>query len=97
MNAPLAHSRAVDLLAQAIEYARGDLDRTKPINERVRIFWAAVVAARNLGASDVVRDEFVQLATEVGLSADLGQHAAETIGHLVRWGLFARNPFGKVT
>jgi hypothetical protein len=101
MNAPLAPPRAVDLLAQAIEYARGDLDRAKPINERVRIFWAAVVAARDLGATDVVRDEFVLLAIDTGLFAELEKHppyaAGETIEHLIRWGLFARNPFGKAT
>jgi hypothetical protein len=100
MSAPFAPPRAIDLLANAIEYTRCELDRTKPINDRVRIFWAAVVAARNLGATDVVRDEFLLLAADVGLFADLAQHppyaAEETIEHLIRWGLFARNPFGKV-
>ena len=96
MSAPFAPPRAIDLLANAIEYTRCELDRTKPINERVRIFWAAVVAARSLGATDVVRDEFLLLAVDVGLFADLGQHADQTIEHLIRWGLFARNPFGRV-
>jgi hypothetical protein len=97
MNAPLAHSRAVDLLAEAIEYARAELDRSKPVADRIRIFWAAVVAARSLAATDIVRDEFNQLANDVGLFADLGKHAEETIEHVIRWGLFARNPFGKAT
>jgi hypothetical protein len=96
MSAPFAPPRAIDLLANAIEFTRCELDRAKPINDRVRIFWAAVVAARNLGATDVVRDEFLLLAADVGLFADLGQHADQTIEHLIRWGLFARNPFGRV-
>jgi hypothetical protein len=97
MSAPFAPPRAIDLLANAIEFTRCELDRAKPINDRVRIFWAAVVAARSLGATDVVRDEFLLLAADVGLFADLGQHADQTIEHLIRWGLFGRNPFGKVT
>ena len=96
MSAPFAPPRAIDLLANAIEFTRCELDRAKPITARVRIFWAAVVAARNLGATDVVRDEFLLLAADVGLFADLGQHADQTIEHLIRWGLFARNPFGRV-
>jgi hypothetical protein len=96
MSAPFAPPRAIDLLANAIEFTRCELDRAKPINDRVRIFWAAVVAARDLGATDVVRDEFLLLAVDVGLFADLGQHADQTIEHLIRWGLFGRNPFGKV-
>jgi len=96
VSAPFAPSRAIDLLAQAIEYTRVELNPAKPLNERVRIFWAAVVAARSLGATDVMRDEFLLLAVDVGLFADLGQHADQTIEHLIRWGLFGRNPFGKV-
>jgi hypothetical protein len=96
MNAPFAPPIAIDLLAQAIEYTRGELDRRGAVNERVRIFWAAVVAGRHLGATDVVREEFLQLATDTGLITDLGLHAAETIEHLIRWGMFGRNPFGKV-
>jgi len=101
VSAPFAPPRAIDLLAQAIEYTRVELNPAKPINDRVRIFWAAVVAARDLGAADVVHDEFLLLANDVGLFADLAQHppyaAQETIEHLIRWGLFARNPFGKAT
>jgi hypothetical protein len=96
VSAPFAPPRAIDLLANAIEFTRCELDRAKPINDRVRIFWAAVVAARNLGATDVVRDEFNQLANDLGLFADLGKPAEKTIEHVIRWGLFARNPFGKV-
>ncbi|SNB54310.1 hypothetical protein SAMN05414138_10219 [Rhodoplanes sp. JGI PP 4-B12] len=90
-------SRAVDHLAQAIDYVRPKLERTGPITERARTFWAAVRAARKLAATDVIHDEFRQLAIDTGLFADLGDHppyaAGETIEHLIRWGLFARNPF----
>jgi hypothetical protein len=84
---------AVDLLAEAVERARGDLHRTIPLKQRCRNFWSAVKAARNLGASDVVESDFAQLAAETGLTADLGRHAGETIEHLARWALLKRNPF----
>jgi hypothetical protein len=97
MTAPAAQPVAVQLLAQAIERIRSELDRAKPINERVRVFWANV-AARDLGTAEV-RERFWQLAIDVGLYADLGRHpphaAKETIEHLIRWGLLERNPFGK--
>ena len=57
----------LDLVAQAADYVRPHLDRSKPIGERLRALWAAVVAARDFGASDVVEEEFLQLARETGL------------------------------
>ncbi len=88
----------VDLLAQAIERVRPKLERTAPIKERVRVFWAAIVSARNLGTGDVIHDRFRQLAVDTGLRADLSKHppynANETIEHLIRWGLLDRDPFG---
>jgi hypothetical protein len=93
MTAHVAPPPVADLLAHAIEYTRAELGRATSVRERVRIFWAAVAAARNLAASDVVRDEFLLLAVDTGLARDL-PHADETIPHLIRWGLFARNPFG---
>jgi len=84
---------AIDLFAQAIEHVRRDLDRSTPLSQRIRTFWAAIKAARDLGASDVVECDFAQLAAETGLTADLGRHAGETIEHLTRWALLERNPF----
>jgi hypothetical protein len=84
---------AVDLLAQAVERTRGDLDQSLPLKQRVRNFWSAVKAARDLGSSDVVGSDFAQLAAETELTADLGRHAGETIEHLARWALLKRNPF----
>jgi hypothetical protein len=81
---------AVDLLAAAIERVRAALDQTMPLPRRVRIFWAGVVASRNLGASDMIADDFLALAKGCGLHDELG---AETINHLIRWGLLDRNPF----
>lgn len=90
---------ALDLLKEAIDLARQHLDREKQITTRVKIFWAAVAGARRLGAADVVRDEFFDLAVASGLFGELERvppyAAGETIEHLIRWGLLRRNPFGK--
>jgi hypothetical protein len=96
MSVHVSQPLAVDLLAQAIELARPHLDRSVAIVPRVRLFWAAVVAARDLGTSDVVQEEFTQLARDTGLTADLGRHGEEDVEHVVRWGLLNRNPFGRL-
>ena len=54
--------------------------------------WAGVVAARGLGASDIVEGEFFRLAHETGLFADLGRHADEDLRHVIRWAMLNRNP-----
>jgi hypothetical protein len=89
---------ACDLLSQAIEIVRPQLRRSKPLKERVAIFWSAIAAANDLAAADVLRAEFLQLAKDSGLAADLKQHADlahsdETLEHLLRWGLLQRKPF----
>jgi hypothetical protein len=89
MNAPL------DLLSQAIMRVRPHLDRSVPVRDRIRIFWCGVVAARKLGASDVVTEEFTELARSSGLAADMARHGGdEGIAHVIRWGLLNRDPFG---
>ena len=100
MNAitPFKTAPACDLLTQAIEIVRPQLKRSKPLTERVATFWAAVAAACELAAVDVVREEFLQLAENSGLAADLRRHADfadsdKTLEHVLRWGLFRRNPF----
>jgi hypothetical protein len=82
-----------DLLSQAITYVRPHLDRSLPTGDRLRAMWAAVVAARDLAASDVVAEEFMQLAHESGLAADLGRHADDDLRHVARWAMLGRNPF----
>jgi hypothetical protein len=85
--------KSADLLAQAADHIRPYLDRTKPVGERLRTLWAGVVAARDLGASDAVEEEFFQLAQEAGLVADLGYHALADLRHVIRWALLDQNPF----
>lgn len=80
----------VDLLDQAIDHVRPHLDCSVPLVKRARVFWAAVAAARNLGAADVVEADFAQLAADTGLSRDLRR---EDLQHLLRWGQLNRNPF----
>jgi hypothetical protein len=86
---------AIDLLALAIERTRPELASTIPNKVRVRTLWAAVKAARDLGAHDAVADAFQELAVEVGLVRDLGWHGDEDIRHAISWGLRGMNPFEK--
>jgi hypothetical protein len=81
---------AIELLAQAIEELRPHVDPSLPIVERARNFWAAISAARDLGAVDVIAQDFLQLAHGTGLVRELGLDA---VHHLIRWGLLDRNPF----
>jgi hypothetical protein len=81
------------LIDQAIGYVRPHLDCSIPVSDRIRNLYAAVVAARDLGASDVIEDEFMRLAGETGLARDLGRHADETLRHVIRWAMLGRNPF----
>jgi hypothetical protein len=91
---PLTESDGIALLTQAIQCVRPDLDRVKPIKQRVRAFWAGVVAARG-APSALAHAQFLELALDSGLFADLTA-ADTTIEHLLRWGLLGRDPFGKV-
>jgi hypothetical protein len=86
---------STDLLDQATERVRPRLDRNRPAGERLRALWSGVVAARKFGAADIVANEFMQLAIASGLRADLGRHADEDLEHVIRWGLLARDPFGR--
>jgi hypothetical protein len=83
----------LDLVAQAADYVRPHLDRSKPIGERLRALWAAVVAARDFGASDVIEEEFLRLARDTGLSAELGHSADADLRHVIRWAIRDLNPF----
>jgi hypothetical protein len=83
----------VDLLTAATNYVRPYLDRSIPVSERLRTLWAAVVAARDLAARDVVEGEFTQLARDTGLAAALGRHADDDLRHVIHWALHDQNPF----
>ena len=65
----------------------------RPIKQRIRAWWAAVKVARQYGASDVVRSEFMRLARESGLVADLGRHGEEDATHVLDWAARGMNPF----
>jgi hypothetical protein len=85
---------SVDLLARAIEHVRPHLNPSLPIGERVRNFWAGVVASRDLAAADVIEAEFLPLARETGLYRDLGWHAEQDLRHVIHWAMINQNPFG---
>ena len=93
MSAPFTSPLAIDLLAEAVAYVRPRLEGANPICDRLRTLWAAVVAARDLGASDVVEDEFFKLARDTGLAVDLGRHADADLRHVIRWAILSLNPF----
>jgi hypothetical protein len=84
---------AVEMLAEAIEVVRTELMEADRLAQRVRIFCLGLEAGRDLGASDVVHDEFVLLAADVGLLHQFVAEqppcsyaaAAETINHLIRF------------
>ena len=88
-----ASPSTIDQLSQAADYVRPLLDRSKSRGERLRTLWAAVVAASDLGASDVVEEEFLRLARDTGLVADLGSRADVDLRHIIRWALLEQNPF----
>jgi hypothetical protein len=96
MNAPFEVPPVADLLTQAIEIIRPQLNRSTSLKQRVEIYWSAVAAAGNLATADIVHDEFLGLATETGLADDLRQSlydSDKTLEHVLRWGLLRRNPF----
>jgi hypothetical protein len=92
MTAPLSPP-AIDLLTLAADYVRPLLGRSSPLGERLQTLWAAVVAARDIGASEVVEAEFLRLARDSGLFADLGRHANADLRHVIRWAMLNQNPF----
>jgi hypothetical protein len=93
MTAHFTPPPSADLLSQAIDFLRPQLDRAQPIGERLRILWAGVLAARDLGATDLIEAEFGALALDTGIHADLGRHADEDIRHVIRWAMLGQNPF----
>jgi hypothetical protein len=89
----LPPAAAVDLLDKAVRHVRPILHLSTPVGERLRCLWAAVVAARDLGASDILQARFLKLARETDLFADLGRRAEEDLRHVIRWAMLNRNPF----
>jgi hypothetical protein len=93
VNAPLSSAPATDLIESAAKYVQPYLDCSIPVSDRVRNLWAAIVAARDMGASDVIEREFMRLAHDTGLARDLGRHADEDLRHVIRLAMLGRNPF----
>jgi hypothetical protein len=91
---------AVDLLAQGIQRVRRGLLAATTLPQRVRIFCAGLKVCRDLGASDVVHDEFVLLAVDSGLFDEFASKppyaAAAMIDHLIRF-TFLEGPVRRVT
>jgi hypothetical protein len=84
---------ATDLLTEAVAYVRPRLEGTIPIGDRLRTLWAGVAASRHLGSSDVVEAEFLKLARQTGLTAELGHHADTDLLHVIHWAMRDMNPF----
>jgi len=87
---------ARDMLADAVAYVRPHLSRGGSAGDRLRTLWAGVKAARDLGAADVVEDEFVGLACDAGLVIDdpaRGLFGEKTVRHVIRWAMLGMNPF----
>jgi hypothetical protein len=56
-------------------------------------FGLALWRPATLGATDVVEEEFLRLARDSGLYADLGSHADADLRHIIRWAMLDQNPF----
>ena len=106
MNAPVRNQPAVDFLQQVINYARPQVaDQSAPTKERVEMLWAYAKHSRELAASDVLHDAFMQLAVDAKLIGPNGwwlpgdvrdsirRHGREDIDHVIRWALLGQNPF----
>jgi hypothetical protein len=93
VSAPFKSLRAVDPLTEALAYARPRLEGANTIGDRLRTLWAAVVAARDIGPSNLVEEEFFKLARDTGLAADLGSRADADLRHVIRWAMLGMNPF----
>jgi hypothetical protein len=85
--------QAVDLVDRAMSFMRSRLSPSRSVEDQMRDFWAGVVAARNYADRDIIEDQFVRLAREVGRTGRLGRRADEDIRHVIRWALHNRNPF----
>ena len=93
MSAHFPPPNPVDLLSQAREHVRPHLDRSQPVTYRLRALWAATTAAVACGAIDVVEAEFLDLARDTSLIADLGRHGEADARHVIRAAMLGTNPF----
>jgi hypothetical protein len=66
-----------------------------PIGGRYRCRLCARQNGSRAIAFDVVVDEFVSVAAETGLIADLGRHGVEDIAHTIDRAMRGLDPIGK--
>jgi hypothetical protein len=97
----------VDLLASALDRVRPLLMNARTTKDRVRLLWAAIKKSRDLGAPDVVSEEFMRLAIETNLIDRRGRwtgsdvreserrFGAEDVAHVISWAMRGWNPFGE--
>jgi hypothetical protein len=90
-----AGAAMIALLTKVVDQLRPLLARDIPVRERIVDCWSVIVESRDLGASDVVEDDFRRAAAETGLIADLGRHGHEDFEHVLRAGMRGWNPFEK--
>jgi len=83
----------VGLITEAIAFARPRLESPDAIGDRLRTLWAAVVAARDMAADEVVEGEFLRLALDTDLASDLGRHAEADLRHVIHCAMLGQNPF----
>ena len=81
----------------------------RPTKERIRLLWAAAKTARDLAATDVVADTFIELAVETKLidakecwtGSDVAEHrrsyGRQDVAHVITWGLRGWNLFEQGT
>jgi hypothetical protein len=81
-----------DMLRKAVAHVRPHMDGGT-VGDRLRLLWAGVAAARELDGCDAIEDEFLALARNSGLAADLGRHADADLRHVIRWAMLGQNPF----
>jgi hypothetical protein len=81
-----------DLLSAAVAQVRPHMERGT-VGDRLRTLWAGVTAAGDLAAADAIQVEFMTLARDTGLAADLGHHADADLRHVIRWAMLGQNPF----
>jgi hypothetical protein len=108
MSAPVKNPPAVDYLQQVIDNARSQItDQRATTKQRVQALWGYAKHSRELAASDVLHDAFMELAVEAGLidangwwlpkdvRASIRRYGREDIEHVILWALRGQNPFEK--
>lgn len=83
----------VDLLTHAVAVTRRHIEVATTPHARLRALWAGAKHARDMASSDVVADEFLQLAKAMGLAN--GRHADEDVRHVLNWASRGMDPFGR--